>query len=189
MTTDLTSRNRSARLQYLGLTLFILAILFLPSLLALRPHSGHLTEPAARHVMSDFTITQLDGHPWRLSDHRGQVVLVNFWATWCGPCLEELPSLSALARSNSPSTLSVLGVSLDSTGPQAVQDFASRRNLSYPVALPGNTWQLDQIPSGIPTTILLDRSGRVAKTYTGPIRQRDFQADINQLLKEPTASS
>ena len=163
------------------------ALFLLPRLLLLRPKSGHLLDPAARHTMTDFSVTQLDGHSWRLSDHRGQVVLINFWATWCGPCQEEMPGLSALAQSNSPSSLSVVGVSVDTIPREKIADFAVRNHIAFTVLLPDRSWQLDQSLSGIPTTLLIDRSGRVAKTYTGPVRRKDFQADIDQLLREQTS--
>jgi cytochrome c biogenesis protein CcmG, thiol:disulfide interchange protein DsbE len=170
---------------FLLLTAFVLVIAVLPGLLELRSQSGHLTAPGMRQPMAAFSVPQLDGSTWRLADHRGRVVLVNFWATWCGPCREELPGLARLARMHPPTDLAVLGISLDHTDPQTVRDFAAHYNLGYPIVHADPMWQIDQIPSGIPATILLDREGRIAKTYSGAIREKDFQADIAQLLAEP----
>ena len=180
------STARTRQRAFLLLAIFA-TIFLLPTLLRLRPRSGHILQPAARHSMTDFAVTELDGNPWRLSDHRGQVVLINFWATWCGPCQEEMPGLSALAQANPSALLSVVGVTVDTIPRDQIADFAARTHIAFPILLPDRSWQLDQSLSVIPTTLLIDRSGRVAKTYTGPVRRQDFQADIDQLLRERTS--
>ncbi|HVG26764.1 MAG TPA: TlpA disulfide reductase family protein [Acidobacteriaceae bacterium] len=173
--------------------LFLAGLMLAPQIVRLiagrRNDWGQRTVATARHPMRPFTVTQLDGRPWRLDDHRGQVVLLNFWATWCPPCRRELPGLAALHRSHSAATLAILGISLDHTGPQAVRDFATEFGLPFPIALADSGWQLDQIPTGIPSSILLDRQGRVAKTYPGPASEAEFQADIDALLREPPIAS
>lgn len=175
---------RSNRPRLLVLTAFLASLFLLPRLLLLAPKSGDILQSASRHSMRDFAVTRLDGGPWRLSDHRGQVVLINFWATWCGPCQEEMPALSAVALNNPPASVSVVGVSVDTLSRDRIADFAARNHIGFPVLLPDRSWQLDEAVSGIPTTLLIDRSGRVAKTYTGPVRRKDLQADIDELLRE-----
>lgn len=177
--------SRCGSRNFVPAALFLVALALTPLLLHSRRPSGELIAPGARHSMGDFSVQRLDGTPWHLSEHRGHIVLINFWATWCGPCREELPGLAALAHANSPRTVSVLGISLDHSGPEPVRDFAARLQLPYPVALADATTQLDQIPTGIPTSLLLDRSGRVARVYTGPTTQAQFQQDIDRLVREP----
>ena len=165
--------------------LFLGALFVAPTLLRHRSTYGPRIDADSRQPISPFTVTELNGKPWRLADHRGEVILINYWATWCAPCREELPGLVALTHDNRPANLAILGISLDDGSPQAVRQFVSEHQLPDPVALADKAWQLDQIPTGVPTSILLDRRGRVAKTYTGPVTRQEFQDDISALLREP----
>lgn len=182
--TGSTRTARMPRYSFVWLAAIVLAILWLPSLLHLRSQAGHLQAPTSRRAMIPIAVPQLDGATWTLASHRGQVVLVNFWATWCGPCREELPGLVDIARRN-PAKVAIVGISLDSADDQLIRDFATRHRITYPIARADPTWQLDQIPTGVPTTILIDTAGRIAKSYSGAIREKDFQADIDELLREP----
>lgn len=148
--------------------------------------AGGFTPSADRRTLPDVALTQLDGSHWRLADHRGQVVLINYWATWCEPCREELPGLTQVARDSGPKGLAVVGVSLDD-GPDAqsrVRQFATRFHIPYPVAFPDPTQHHGAREMGIPTTVLLDRQGRVVKTYTGAVERSDFAKDVAALLAE-----
>jgi cytochrome c biogenesis protein CcmG/thiol:disulfide interchange protein DsbE len=131
--------------------------------------------------MPELLMDQLDGGNWRMVDHRGQVVLVNYWATWCGPCVEETPGLVRLAGERKE--LAVVGVSMDQGDRKKVRDFVSRFQVPYPVVFPEAMSQM-RSGMGLPTTILVDRSGRVAKTYVGAVRRGDFEADVDVLLGE-----
>jgi cytochrome c biogenesis protein CcmG/thiol:disulfide interchange protein DsbE len=135
-------------------------------------------------MMPELVMTQLDGGTWRTADHRGQVVLVNYWATWCGPCWEETPGLIRLSREMGPKGLAVVGVAIDEGGRDKVQRFVEEFRVPYPVVMPERLSQVGHGLEGVPTTILLDRQGRVAKTYVGAVRQRDFKADVEVLLGE-----
>ncbi len=147
--------------------------------------AGGFTPAAKRTAVPSLEFEQTDGRQWRLADHRGEVVLVNYWATWCGPCRVEMPGLIKVARESGPKGLAVVGVSLDE-GPTAsalVQQFASQYKLPYPVAFE------ESVPPGprsldIPTTVLIDRQGRIAKVYTGSVRPADFAKDVASLLAE-----
>jgi cytochrome c biogenesis protein CcmG/thiol:disulfide interchange protein DsbE len=147
--------------------------------------SGGFTPVASRKAAPDVVLPQLGGGQWRLADHRGQVVLVNYWATWCGPCQEELPGLMRVAREAGPKGLAVVGVSLDS-GPDTrstVQQFVAANRVPYPVAFPDATWT-GHAGVTIPTTVLLDRRGRIVKTYVGAVDHDDFARDVAALLAE-----
>ncbi len=119
-----------------------------------------------------------------MASHRGQVVLVNYWATWCGPCREEMPGLSKLARQLAPQGLAVVGISLDQAPRAKVQAFVSAMQVPYPIAFPAPLSQTEWGMTGIPATILIDRHGRVAKTYVGAVREADLRADAEALLAE-----
>ncbi len=148
--------------------------------------SGAIRPVASRQEMPALTLPQLGGGEWSLADHRGQVVLINYWATWCEPCREELPGLMRLARDTSPKDLAVVGVSLDS-GPDTqamVRSFATQFRMPYPVLFPVTQADRDMGEAGIPTTVLLDKHGRIAKTYFGPAEREDFARDVASLLAE-----
>jgi cytochrome c biogenesis protein CcmG, thiol:disulfide interchange protein DsbE len=146
--------------------------------------SGGMVPAASRREMPGLVLEQLGGGMWRMEDHRGQVVLINYWATWCGPCREETPGLGRLSRELGPEGLAVVGVSLDEGDRGKVQSFVDGFRLPYPVAFPAAMSQMGQGLEGIPTTILVDRQGRVAKTYVGAVREGDFREDAKVLLGE-----
>jgi cytochrome c biogenesis protein CcmG/thiol:disulfide interchange protein DsbE len=147
--------------------------------------SGGIAPVEERKAMPELVMTQLDGGTWRMAEHRGQVVLVNYWATWCGPCWEETPGLIRLSKELGPKGLAVVGVALDEGGSEKVKKFVDEFHVPYPVVLPEKMSQMEYGMAGVPTTILVDRYGRVAKTYVGAVRQADFRTDVEVLLREP----
>jgi cytochrome c biogenesis protein CcmG/thiol:disulfide interchange protein DsbE len=151
--------------------------------------SGALIPAAARREMPKLVLEQMDGGTWRMEAHRGQVVLINYWATWCGPCREEMPGLVRLSRELGPEGLAVVGVSLDEGSRGKVQQFVEEFHVPYPVAFPGPMSQIAQGMDGVPTTILVDRNGRVAKVYVGAVREKDFQEDAAVLLGEQQSAA
>lgn len=146
--------------------------------------AGGLVPAAERKVMPDLVFAQSGGGEWKMADHRGQVVLVNYWATWCLPCREEMPGLSRLARELGPQGLAVVGVSIDKGSQVRVREFADEMKVPYPVAFPSQLSQMEWGLEGVPTTILVDRHGRVAKSYVGAVAEADFRSDVEELLRE-----
>jgi cytochrome c biogenesis protein CcmG/thiol:disulfide interchange protein DsbE len=146
--------------------------------------SGGIAPAGERRMMPALVMSQLDGGVWKMTDHRGQVVLVNYWATWCAPCWEETPGLIRLSRELGPRGLAIVGVALDEGGTEKVKKFVDEFHVPYPVTLPERMSQMEYGLAGVPTTVLVDRQGRVAKTYVGAVRQADFADDVNVLLKE-----
>ena len=167
----------------LGLLLLGVAV---TSYVASRParQAGGFTAMGARVAMPKLEMAQLDGGTWKLVDHRGQVVLINYWATWCGPCREEMPGLAEVARVSGPKGLAVVGVSLDKGDRGVVQAFVDHYKVPYPIAFPAALSQVEQGMEGIPTTILVDRAGRVVKSYVGAVRKVDFEADVASVMAE-----
>lgn len=141
-----------------------------------------------RLAAPDMVLERMDGGSWRLREHRGQVVLINLWASWCGPCREETPGLVRLYREMGPQDLEVVGLSLDVGGRDKVRSFVRQFEIPYPIVFPERMSQLAETVEGVPTTILVDREGRVAKTYAGAVRQAVFAADITELLTEKDAA-
>lgn len=149
-----------------------------------RVRAGGITPVAMRRAAPDMVLEQMDGGSWRLREHRGQVVLINLWATWCGPCRQETPGLVQLYREVGPKGLEVVGLSLDVGGREKVRNFARQFQVPYPIAFPEPMSQLTDTVEGVPTTILVDKEGRVAKTYVGAVERAVFAADVDELLAE-----
>src|SRR5277367_1384428 len=146
--------------------------------------SGGIRPVGERRAMPLLVMAQLDGGTWRMAEHRGQVVLVNYWASWCGPCWEETPGLIRFSKELGPQGLAVVGVAIDEGGTAKVKKFVDDFQVPYPVALPERGSQMAYGMAGVPTTILVDRQGKVAKTYVGAVRQGDFREDVGVLLRE-----
>lgn len=104
--------------------------------------SGGITPVGERKAMPELVLREMGGGTWRLGEHRGQVVLVNYWATWCGPCREEMPGLVRLARETGPA-LAVVGVALDDGGEEKVRRFVEDLQVDYPVAMPEKMSQVE----------------------------------------------
>ena len=144
-----------------------------------------------RKPMPDFTFQTLDGKSWTLSEHRGHVVLLNFWATWCPPCQSETPSLVKIASVDQARGLDVAGVSMDQTDQNSLSNiraFVSAYHVPYPVLLPKGFSPITDVVQAFPATFLIDRQGRVAQTHVGALDEASLGRELERLLKEPTSS-
>jgi cytochrome c biogenesis protein CcmG/thiol:disulfide interchange protein DsbE len=131
----------------------------------------------------DFELSALDGRRIRLSDFRGRVVLVNFWATWCAPCRVEMPWLTEFDARYRDRGLTVLGVSVDDGGRERVEKFARERRVGYPILL--NNGDVDLRYGGVrflPQTFFVGRDGRITRRVYGIRTHADFEADIRRAL-------
>jgi len=153
--------------------------------------SSSLTTRAAkapansREAAPDFTLTGMNGVSIKLSDYRGKVVLLNFWATWCGPCKAEIPWFIEFEKLYKDRGFATLGVSMDEDGWQAVQPFVKQRAINYPVMI-GND-RVAQLYGGIdslPSTFLIDRQGKIASVHLGLVSRRDYEAEILKLIAQ-----
>jgi thiol-disulfide isomerase/thioredoxin len=123
-------------------------------------------------------LATLDGAQYDLAGHRGKWVVVNFWATWCKPCIKEMPDLSALDTMREH--IEVLGLAYDDSEPQAIRDFLGKNPVSYPIAIVDmNDPPADfATPVGLPTTYLIAPDGKLARKFTGPITAREIEDAI-----------
>jgi cytochrome c biogenesis protein CcmG, thiol:disulfide interchange protein DsbE len=145
--------------------------------------SKNVAPESERKAGGGFALPDLDGKVWKLDEHRGQVVLVNFWATWCPPCRAETPGLVRLANEYRSQGLEVVGISLDEdTG--AIRPFIDDYQIPYPILLPSDQANLPLLVEVLPTTLLYDRQGRMAKRYVGGVAESIFKADVERLLAE-----
>ncbi|MBI4227631.1 MAG: TlpA family protein disulfide reductase [Candidatus Omnitrophica bacterium] len=140
--------------------------------------------PAARAPAPAFEWTALDGRTITLASLNGKVVLVDFWATWCPPCREEIPHFITLYAAHAPD-LEIIGVALDDEGESVVAPFARKYKITYPIVLDdGTAAAAFGGIRAIPTTFLIDRAGRIAKKYLGYQRPEVFAQDVQALLTE-----
>jgi len=129
--------------------------------------------------MPDFNAKTLDGKTFDVKDQRGKVVLLNLWATWCGPCRAEIPELLALYGKHASKGLEIVGVSLDdSSAESSVRDFAKEQKITYPIALdPDGKLANDFRTSVIPTSVLVDRGGKIRWRHIGAIEPHDKELE------------
>jgi thiol-disulfide isomerase/thioredoxin len=161
---------------------------------AVAPHEGlgrllisgsPLLAPAERVAAPPLQLLDPAGAELGLLDYHGDVVLLNFWATWCVPCVQEMPLLEELSQRLNERGLTVLGVSLDEEGWQAIVPFLARNDIRYPIAVPSENMlepPYDAI-TALPTSLIIDRSGRIASVHLG-IVDSSIEAQIKQLLEE-----
>lgn len=133
----------------------------------------------------DFTRPDLAGKPVHLADYRGKVVLLNFWASWCGPCLEEMPRFSAWQRTYGAAGLRIVGVSMDDD-PAPVKQLLARHPVTYPVVM-GDAKLGDTFGGvlGLPLTYLVDRRGQIVARYQGESDLAKMEAKLKTLLPQP----
>ncbi len=141
---------------------------------------------SSRKAAADFTLKDSAGQPVRLSEYKGKVVLLDFWATWCGPCKVEEPWLKEFETTYKDRGFAVLGVSMDEDGWDAVKPYIEKQKFNFRVLLA--TPEIDKLYPGMeawPTSFLIDRQGRIAGTHTGLVSKSVFTRTIEALLKEP----
>ena len=119
-----------------------------------------------------LTLSDLDGKPHRLSDFRGHRVLLNFWASWCGPCLDEMPALNRAAAKFGEQGAIVVGIAMDE--PARIHAFLAMRPVNYPILLgqlgsPSTTLQLGDTREVLPYSVLIDADGRILATHAGAL--------------------
>jgi cytochrome c biogenesis protein CcmG/thiol:disulfide interchange protein DsbE len=136
-------------------------------------------------VAPDFTRTDFANKPLRLSDHRGKLVLLNFWATWCPPCREEMPLFSRWHRELEVKGLQVIGVSMDDDAAMA-KEFLVEYPVAYPVVM-GDVKLAETFGGvlGLPLSYLIDAQGRVVARYQGEADLARMEAKIRELLAQP----
>jgi peroxiredoxin len=152
----------------------------------IRPEQNKLSiKHQERDYAPDFALADARGNTIRLSAYRGQVVVLNFWATWCNPCRVEIPWFIEFQRKHGPQGFSVIGVSLDEAGWTAVGPYVAKQGINYPVVL-GNDSVLQSYGGleSLPTTLIIDRHGRVAATHVGLVSKSVYERDILSALTE-----
>jgi thiol-disulfide isomerase/thioredoxin len=153
------------------------------------PLSSHAQDeqPTIRFVRNpdaapDFKLTTLDGKPVTLADSHGKVILLNFWATWCGPCRAEIPDLIEL-QNKYKDKLQILGLVVDDDDQDAIKEFIEKVGINYPVAIASNDirFQYGGI-AALPTSFVLDSEGRIVQKHEGLRDPLLYETEIRSLL-------
>lgn len=147
---------------------------------------GRASEPVEQKAAPDLALTGLDGKTVNLSSLKGKVVMLNFWATWCPPCRDEIPSMMKLNAAFAGKPFQMLAVSIDEGGKQAVEEFFKNSGFSLPVYLDpsssaGRTYGI----TGVPETFIIDKNGIIAKKVIGPVEwdSSEVRSYLEGLLK------
>ena len=161
---------------------------FIPRVLLAALLAGCLAgaNAAAPQPAPDFTLKSLSGENLKLSELRGQVVLVNFWASWCGPCRQEMPLLDAMYQRYQKLGFTILGVNVEQDAAPA-QAMLEEHPVQFPVLFdPQSTASKLYNLNAMPTTVLVDRSGNVRYLHQGylPGYEQKYQQQVSELLRE-----
>ncbi|MCB9078296.1 MAG: TlpA family protein disulfide reductase [Anaerolineaceae bacterium] len=143
-------------------------------------------EPAAiaGHPAPNFELVSTDGETVKLSDFKGQPVILNFWATWCGPCRSEFPEFQQAAVDNADRMV-IIGINNTSAdNPNAIPDFMKEFGITFPILLDTDREAIDAYNVlGLPTTIFIDDQGVVNEVFTGPLNKAYIESKISELIK------
>ncbi len=172
-------------LSALGLMVVVAGLYF-----ALRHHGAPGGVGSSEHSLApNFSLLDLTGQRVELSSYRGKVVLLDFWATWCDPCRDEIPLFVELQDRYRDQGLEIIGVSMDD-GPEPVREFSRRFKMNYPVVM-GNakTGELYGGVLGLPIAFLIGRDGRIRARHIGATGSAVFEKEIVNLLRSKTDSS
>jgi thiol-disulfide isomerase/thioredoxin len=131
----------------------------------------------------DWKLADLNGKIVNFSDFRGRVLILDFWATWCGPCRIEIPHFVELQKQYGNKGLTVIGVSLDEQGPEVVKQFVKQLGVNYPIVI-GNEKVAEAYGGidGIPTTFVIDRQGRIVSQHIGYNDKATFEKEVQSVL-------
>lgn len=154
-------------------------------LLAICPYLASQTAPHVGQRAPDFTLIDSTGSPIKLSELKGKVVLLDFWATWCGGCKVEIPWYMEFETKYAKKGLATIGVSMDDDGWKSVKPFLQQHKINYPIVI--GTQDIANEYGGLPSlpmTLLIDRSGKVAESHPGMVNKEEFENKIKQLLEQ-----
>ena len=153
--------------------------------------------PRDTSTAPEFSLPNLKGETVHLSDFKGKVVILDFWATWCGPCKMEIPHFAELLKRHGAKGFAIVGVAMDEPGAEVVRPFVTKNKIEYHVLL-GDTYTANKYGgvNALPTTFLIDRKGKIVRKYIGYRSLESFEEDLAPLFEvegkpapAPTATS
>jgi peroxiredoxin len=137
-----------------------------------------------RKAAPDFSLKDATGATVKMADLKGKVVLLNFWATWCGPCKVEIPWFIEFQQTYKDRNFTVLGVSMDDDGWASVKPYVTEKKINYRIVVGDDA--LARVYGGVeslPTTFVIDRFGRIASSHVGLISKKQYEDEIKRLLE------
>jgi peroxiredoxin len=146
--------------------------------------SAEVAAPAARPPALNFTLKKANGKPANLTDYKGKVLLLDFWATWCTGCKQEIPWFQEFQTKYKSKGLTSLGVAMDEEGWTVVTPFLRQHPINYPVVVHDEAFDKMFPIMALPVTLLIDRDGRVADSHAGVVDKDAWEAEIQTLLRE-----
>lgn len=169
-----------------GAAALALGVLTLPRFLADGPPAGEVATGAACKAEGpanlDLTMKDMHDAEFKLASLKGKVVLVNFWASWCAPCLAEIPEFIKVREELHEKGFEIVGISTDDT-PQQLRDFAAKYKTNYPlVQVTAEAEDAFGPVFGLPTSILVGRDGSVCRRHFGPLSKEQLEAEVKALL-------
>jgi peroxiredoxin len=168
----------------LATTIVVSASLLVPLGLSSTPLSADISVAQLRKDAPTFALTDSNGVRVALSDYRGNVVLLDFWATWCTGCKVEIPWYMEFQKKYKDKGLRSIGVAMDDEGWEAVKPYLALHPITYPIVLgnegPGKQYGV----ANLPVTLLIDRKGKIADSHLGMVDKGTWEKEIQQLLQE-----
>jgi peroxiredoxin len=168
----------------LGFVRFYVTIILVGILLICGCGGQDKSPPLVSQAAPDFALEDLNGRVYRLTNFKGRIVLLNFFATWCRPCRQEIPHLLKLREKFGDQGLEIVGVSLDHQGDEVLRPFIHHYGITYPVLLATREVVLDYGGiQGIPTTFVIDHDGTISDFFAGMPPSHLMEESVRRLLK------
>lgn len=150
----------------------------------MRHELGELIDANARKTAPDFTLADANGGTVQLSEYKGRVVLLDFWATWCHGCKTEIPWYTEFESRYKDRGLAVVGVSMDADGWKSVKPFIAENKMNYAVVIGNEALAGRYSVTNMPVTLLIDRNGKIADSHSGVVDRAAWEQEIQELLSE-----
>jgi peroxiredoxin len=168
----------------------VLALLLVGCSKSAKEAQANIKPESNRKKAPNFSLKDANGATVNLADYKGKVVLVNFWATWCGPCEVEIPWFVEFEQNYKNRDFAVLGVSMDDDGWKSVRPYIASHKINYRIVVGSEVvaQQFGDIDS-LPTSFIIDRDGRIAANHVGLVDKRDYQNEILKLLDDSKRAS
>jgi len=149
-----------------------------------KQNAPHTSQAAAVNHLLDQSLPDANGKMHSLAQWKNKTLIVNFWATWCPPCVEEMPELSALQTELAPAKIQIIGIGIDSAA--NIAEFAAKYKIDYPLYVGGMaagelSRQLGNPGGGLPFTLLINADGQVRKSYLGRLKINELRNDIKAM--------